>query len=278
MSYSKVMTVTSEIYNQDGIDVVTYFKFKYPLLKRKLEKIKTELDEDGDLLLIRNKNEGESIVKIEHKASTTLKLVGLQVWRGALLLADFIMHYNSLFRDKNILELGSGVGLTSIIAALYAKEVIATDIDEGGILDLITKNVSHNKELVKSKFSVLPLDFCNLNWNSELTEKIQTIDIILAADVIYDNDLTEAFVKTLTKILQANTKKKVYIALEKRYVFTVADLDTIAPCYEYFLEYIKSYWNHPPMSQWNFKTLAIDFKQYFEYERFKHLVIWEIST
>lgn len=67
-----------------------------------------------------------SVIISEHKASTTLKLVGLQVWRGALILADFILHNNDIFHDKNVLELGSGVGLTSIAAALYAKEVIAT--------------------------------------------------------------------------------------------------------------------------------------------------------
>lgn len=48
------------------------------------------------------------------------------MWRGALLLADFIIYNRKLFDGKNILEVGSGVGLTSIVAAKYAKEVICT--------------------------------------------------------------------------------------------------------------------------------------------------------
>ncbi|KAJ4427927.1 hypothetical protein ANN_23937 [Periplaneta americana] len=63
----------------------------------------------------------------EHSFSTTLDLVGRQIWRGALLLGDFVLHYgSSLLRDCTVLELGSGVGLTSIVAAMFAKEVICT--------------------------------------------------------------------------------------------------------------------------------------------------------
>lgn len=62
----------------------------------------------------------------EHSVSTELNLVGLQVWRGALLLADYVLSYPDLFKDRTILELGSGVGLTGIVASCLAKEVICT--------------------------------------------------------------------------------------------------------------------------------------------------------
>jgi predicted nicotinamide N-methyase len=63
----------------------------------------------------------------EHSYSTTLDLVGRQIWRGALLLGDFILHHgSSLLQDHTVLELGSGVGLTSIVAAMFASEVICT--------------------------------------------------------------------------------------------------------------------------------------------------------
>jgi len=62
----------------------------------------------------------------EHSVSTELNLVGLQVWRGAFLLADYILSHPDLFKDQTILELGSGVGLTSIVASYLAKEVICT--------------------------------------------------------------------------------------------------------------------------------------------------------
>lgn len=53
-------------------------------------------------------------------------MVGLQVWRGALLLADYILHNQQQFTGQNVVELGSGVGLTGVAAAMYAKHVTCT--------------------------------------------------------------------------------------------------------------------------------------------------------
>jgi hypothetical protein len=69
----------------------------------------------------------EILVYSEHSYSTTLDLVGRQIWRGALLLADFVLHHGpSLLQGRTVLELASGVGLTSIVAAMFATEVICT--------------------------------------------------------------------------------------------------------------------------------------------------------
>ena len=50
----------------------------------------------------------------------------LQVWRGALLLADYILFQRDLFRGRTVLELGAGPGLASIIAATVAQTVYCT--------------------------------------------------------------------------------------------------------------------------------------------------------
>lgn len=81
------------------------------------------LDDDGDFILRRIR---KGVIEIEHKKSTNISLVGLQVWRGALLLADFIIHNRKYFSKKKVLEVGAGVGLTSIVAAKYCKEVLCT--------------------------------------------------------------------------------------------------------------------------------------------------------
>lgn len=64
---------------------------------------------------------------IEHSRQSSLDLVGLQIWRGALLLADWLIYNNKLLPDGVILELGSGVGLTSIVAAFYRPVVCTGD-------------------------------------------------------------------------------------------------------------------------------------------------------
>lgn len=236
---------------------------------------KPKEDEDGDLLVKRKKYD---IIEVECSRSTTLDLVGLQLWRGAYLLADFILSEKSNFEGKVVLELGTGIGFTSIAAGIYAKQVICTDLDTGGILNLIRRNINRNKKLTKAEFSVLPLDFYAQKLPKELDEKLKAVDIILAADVVYDNNLTEAFINTLIKLLDTPGKKKFYLALEKRYVFTVADLDTVAPCYEHFLSIFLKKSRRSPMAAWHIRQVPIDFEQSFKYERSKHLVLWEIMT
>ena len=85
----------------------------------------------------------ETLVCSEHSYSTTLDLVGRQIWRGALLLADFVLHHGpSLLHGRTVLELGSGVGLTSIVAAMFATEVICTG-DMNFIVYLYTASWNH---------------------------------------------------------------------------------------------------------------------------------------
>lgn len=78
---------------------------------------------------------------LEHSISTELQLVGLQVWRGAFLLADYIFDNPKIFKNKNIIELGSGVGLTSIVASMLAHKVTCT----GKLTNIIKFNYSTNK-------------------------------------------------------------------------------------------------------------------------------------
>jgi hypothetical protein len=63
-----------------------------------------------------------------------------------------------------------------------------------------------------------------------------------------------------------------------RYVFTVADLDSVAPCYEYFLQCLQKAQAKLLDSQWEVEQLPIDFPQYFNYERVKELVLWRIIS
>lgn len=98
--------------------------------------------------------------------------------------------------------------------------------------------------------------------------------------VIYDNDLTEEFVKTIEKIFAIPPRKTLYITLEKRYVFTIADLDTVAPCYEHFMECLDKakYQSIRTKQDWKITKLDNNFPQYFEYERCKELVLLKITS
>lgn len=121
---------------------------------------------------------------IEHKKSTILGEVGLQVWRGALLLNDFILENRDIFANKTILEVGSGVGISSIVASIYAKKVICTDINIGGILDLIKRNLELNRVFQRNRnnIEILELNFLDENYSVNLEESLKHVDIAICAD------------------------------------------------------------------------------------------------
>lgn len=236
------------------------------------------VDKDGDLEVTRrSRTMKRDFILIEHSPSTVLQLVGLQVWRGALLINDYIIHNRNRFMGKSLLELGSGVGLSSILAAKYCDTVCCTDLDIGGLLDLIRNNVKLNPHLnLKADISVQELDFMKRNWSGSLKDHVVNSDFIVAADVIYDDQITEAFIATIGCLFEhsTNDSMEMLVALEKRFVFTLADLDSVAPCFEHFLRVF----DKQLRSKLRIDYIPLDeFSQYFEYDRVPQLVLMRIS-
>lgn len=169
---------------------ISQFSFVYPSSENRTENANGDketkpliIDEDGDLIVERKRS---ATIKIAHHDATELALVGLQVWRGALLLADFLLHNRQNFADKCIVELGSGCGLTSIAASIFSEtEIICTDIDLGGILNVIKSNVELNKNLKSPRacIKVMELDFKkSMMWSAELKSALAQAKVIIAAD------------------------------------------------------------------------------------------------
>ncbi|XP_077291198.1 methyltransferase-like protein 22 isoform X4 [Arctopsyche grandis] len=274
--------VTSEIYSECDYrtaktptihgNVVSEFPFEYP----RIENGGALCDEDGDLIVERKKH---GFIQIEHSISTVLPLVGLQVWRGALLLADLALHWGHAGKlsDTTLLEVGAGTGLSSFVTAMYAKRVICTDVNIGGILDLIKVNVKRNENMFKSNVVVTELDFTK-EFSDSIKRELSSVNLVFAADVIYDDRLTESFMKILEELLNTPPTKSIIIALEKRYVFTVADLESVAPCYETFLSLLEKCNCRNLKHQWTIEQIPVDFPQYFKYDRVKELVLWKITS
>ena len=109
-------------------------------------------------------------------------------------------------------------------------------------------------------------------------------DIVIGADIIYDNDITDALIEFIEHILQQDSvKNKLFLfSIEKRYIFTIDDLDTIAPSYEYFMAKLDDLVKTPTFqSKWTFdlsEYSICDLTQYFCYERSKDLIIILINA
>ncbi|XP_069590094.1 methyltransferase-like protein 22 isoform X2 [Ranitomeya imitator] len=210
----------------------------------------------------------EDVIKIEHTMATPLEDVGKQIWRGAFLLADYILWQQDLFKGCTALELGAGTGFTSVIMATVAKTVICT----GGQVKV--------KELdwLKNQLCTDPeAPYC---WTEEdIADLYDQTTVILAADVFYDDDLTDALFKTLYRITHALTRLcTIYLSIERRYNFTLRCMDIACDAYNHFRNCLN---NFEKISDGKLKWTATEIKpvfpQFFCYER-QHLELWKITA
>lgn len=84
------------------------------------------VDQDGDFE--RTSAQSHRVLHIEHEMETSLSQVGLQLWRASLFLSDFVLNNVDLVKDRTVIELGTGLGLVSFVASIYARLVFATDL------------------------------------------------------------------------------------------------------------------------------------------------------
>eukprot|EP00794_Sanderia_malayensis_P008726 gene8726-9657_t len=168
---------------------------------KKIATMQPFCDGDGDLILTRNNDDRSDmfeLITIVHNMATPLKYVGQQLWRGSFLLSDFILGESNLFKNKTCLELGSGVGMCSIIAG----------IDSVKVREINWLEDSYELTNCTGDFS----------WHYEDLVALENLDVILAADVIYDDHLTDAFFSTVMKLVKKskNMQVSIFISVEKR--------------------------------------------------------------
>ncbi len=124
--------------------------------------------------------------QIEHLQTTictpnTNDLVNLQkpywakIWHSAIALSKFLVKNNHLLTNKKVLELAAGLGLPSMIAAKYAKEVICSDA--------AIESLVYTKETAKYN-KIENIIIKQLNWNY-LHDDLN-VDILLLSDVNYE--------------------------------------------------------------------------------------------
>lgn len=191
-----------------------------------------------------------------HRLGTVLDAVGCQIWRGAALLADYVLANAADFKGATVVELGSGPGLGALAAARAgAATVFATDRAGDGVLDLCQRNAVENR--LEDVVRVRELDWTAtpewlggggagppasgpFSWTAEDIDAIKSGAgplHVLAADTVYDNTLTEAFMAAAEELVCGAASRpapRLVVALERRECFTLRDLDVTAPAYDYW--------------------------------------------
>lgn len=263
-----------------------------------------------------DEKEEERQIWLEYKTQTRLYEVGAQVWRGSLFLADFLLNNPEPLRGKRVLEIGAGTGLSSVVALLCQPQgLVATDLAFN--LDLLERNLARNVSCLSGIlasqsqmqrqeriYRVMPCDIKTIISDRQsgnaraqtgdalvelgLTARQLTceMDVYLGADLVYDHDLSEAlvdFIRHIACSLMSETTSKdqirmVWLSIDKRYIFTLEDVDIKAPMYEHFRHELDKMLAHLP------QKIKIaqrehgmnDVTQYFQYETSNDLIILEI--
>ncbi|KAN0038935.1 hypothetical protein ACTA71_001127 [Dictyostelium dimigraforme] len=137
--------------------------------------------------------------------------LGYKIWESSLLLSEIILANPSMFKDKSALELGSGCGLSGIIASNFTKSIIITDFMDS-INDNIKYNIDQNKLLsVNNNYNNKNNNsdntkVLNLNWDKleEFDDEEQKFDIVFGSDLIYTQNASKSVTNVLSKFLSPN--------------------------------------------------------------------------
>lgn len=129
---------------------------------------------------------------------------GASVWNGENVAIKYLEKNlgSEKLRGKTVIELGSGVGLSSLIASILgASEVVITDGNED-VLKLADENVQNNLDLHSS------IRTARLRWNTEDESafKDKKWDYILASDVTYKKSAWTDLMHTISELSSAQTK------------------------------------------------------------------------
>lgn len=182
---------------------------------------------------------GEPVTLSESVAIISQGTTGLITWDAALQLAEWATENPAVFTNRTVLELGSGVGFTGLVICKTCnpKTYIFSDYHHcvlkqltenihlnGFTLEPETTNPAQGQEAEGKEYQQPKLVVAELDWGSVTEEQLLALqaDVVIAADVIYDPEITLSLTGMLQKFStsRADRKPEVYIAL------TVRNLDT----------------------------------------------------
>ncbi|MFT4763172.1 MAG: putative nicotinamide N-methyase [Oleispira sp.] len=142
-------------------------------------------------------------------------------WASGQVLARHILDNPALVKNKRVMDFGAGSGVVAIACIMAgAKQVIACDIDPDALLSCQENAILNQVEL---------------ELHGDVFSFEQNIDLLIAADVLYDKanlPLLEVFLDKAPEVLVADSRVKnfdfpPYHAIGQIDSFTVPDLDEL---------------------------------------------------
>ena len=137
--------------------------------------------------------------------------VGLRTWEASLHLATYLHAHPDLIHNKDIIELGAGTGLVSLLCAgpLRAKSVLSTD-GLPHVVESMEKNFYRNRQTLLSgdhEHNTLVAqvldwgDLENLEDTLEISGQMPNYSLILGADITYSPDVVPVLAELLKVLM-----------------------------------------------------------------------------
>ena len=126
-----------------------------------------------------------------------------KVWPASKALSQFIAAHKELIQHKKVMEIASGLGLPSLVAALFAKEVICTDAVKEA-LEFVNKSIQLN--------AGNNISTGVYNWNEDATTI--SAELLLMSDVNYNPDDFPQLLAFVKK--QVQTGKTILLSTPQR--------------------------------------------------------------
>ncbi|EQC33499.1 hypothetical protein SDRG_09008 [Saprolegnia diclina VS20] len=122
---------------------------------------------------------------------------GYLLWGAAVILARWVHLNRERFRERSVLEVGSGLGLSGIVAAAYSQTMTLTDYQQD-TLDALQYNVDLNLDASTSHVTIEHLDWDHLDLSAP------KVDIVMASDIICEPSTAEGFANVVRHRLKPN--------------------------------------------------------------------------
>jgi len=139
-------------------------------------------------------------------AADGMRTAGLLPWGAGLKLCELIVQMPDVFKGRNVLELGSGVGLTGLFLTNLAKQTMLTDINDDILENMVVNVVANDLNRVKVR---------KLDWRKPVLFE-ESWDLVLAADCIYDPRDIPALVDLLMMLLHQNNGAEIWFLFSER--------------------------------------------------------------
>eukprot|EP00755_Sulcionema_specki_P009922 Sspe_Gene.45027::Locus_22173_Transcript_1_2_Confidence_1.000_Length_838::g.45027::m.45027/K21806/VCPKMT, METTL21D; protein N-lysine methyltransferase METTL21D len=144
-----------------------------------------------------------------------------RVWDASFPLLGYLKAERKRFRweKKRVVELGSGLGYLAAGLSMLGAEVVATEIED--MLPVLSRNLDAAMSQAKGSGYDPPRPHVHaLDWRdpepSLATLPIESVDVLVAADVVYLEKYVKPLVTTIQLILAKHPGCQVFVASEMR--------------------------------------------------------------